>query len=114
MAYQTATNPQTGEKVLLVGNQWMPVSQTATNERGQKAYLVNNQWLVDQTAVPPASAGFSLADTGRVAQQSLYGGLQTLTDLFGAGNAVSRDLSELQQEAASKLSEERKADIARR
>jgi hypothetical protein len=60
------------------------------------------------------SAGFSLADTGRAAQQGLYGGLQSLTDLFGAGNAVSRDLSALQQEAAAKMSEERKAEIARR
>jgi len=60
------------------------------------------------------SAGFSLADTGRAAQQGFYGGLQTLTDLFGAGNAVSKDLSALQQEAAGKMSEERKAEIARR
>ena len=114
MAYQTATNPQTGEKVLLVGDQWLPVKESATSERGQKAYLVNNQWLVDQPEAPPKSAGFSLKDTGRAAQQGLYGGLQALTDLFGAGNVVSKDLTELQQEAASKLSEERKAEIARR
>ena len=114
MAYQTATNPQTGEKVLLVGDQWVPVSESATNERGQKAYLVNNQWLTDQPEAPAKSAGFSLKDTGRTAQQGLYGGLQALTDLFGTGNVVSKDLTELQQEAAGKLSEERKAEIARR
>lgn len=77
------------------------------------------QDLISQqiSGAPPAeakSAGFSLKDTGRAAQQGLYGGLQALTDLFGAGNAVSKDLTELQQEAAGKMSEERKAEIARR
>ena len=73
------------------------------------------QAVQDQLNAPaPKSAGFSLKDTGRAAQQGLYGGLQALTDLFGAGNVVSKDLTELQQEAASKLSEERKAEIARR
>jgi len=60
------------------------------------------------------SAGFSVSDTARAAQQGLYGGIQTLTDLFGAGNVASKGLTELQQEAASKMSEERKAEIARR
>jgi hypothetical protein len=74
-------------------------------------------WQAVQTqlnAPEPQAAGFSLKDTGRAAQQSFYGGLQTLTDLFGAGNTASQALTELQQEAASKLSEERKAEIARR
>ena len=73
------------------------------------------QAVQEQLNAPePQAAGFSLKDTARVAQQSLYGGLQTLTDLFGAGNVASKGLTELQQEAASKLSEERKAEIARR
>jgi hypothetical protein len=48
MAIQTATNPQTGETVALVNGQWVPVGQTATNDRGQKAYLVNNNWIMDE------------------------------------------------------------------
>jgi hypothetical protein len=80
----------------------------------QAQTLLNQQFAVKPPAPPVGSAGFSLGDTGRVAQQGLYGGLQSLTDLFGAGNAVSRDLSALQQEAAGKMSEERKAEIARR
>lgn len=60
MAIQTATNPQTGETVALVNNQWVPVGQTATNDKGQKAYLVNNQWLTDgAVAAPVKDAGFS-------------------------------------------------------
>jgi len=38
MAIQTATNSETGEVVALVDGQWMPVSQTAFNEKKEKAY----------------------------------------------------------------------------
>ena len=58
MAIQTATNPETGETVALVGNQWVPVQQTASNDQGKKAYLVNNQWLTDAPAAPVKDAGF--------------------------------------------------------
>jgi Large polyvalent protein associated domain 38 len=58
MALQTATNPETGEKVVLVGNQWVPISQTATNDKGQKAYLVNNQWLTEPIAAPKPEPTF--------------------------------------------------------
>ena len=80
----------------------------------QAETLLNRQFAPQPEEPPVGPAGFSLKDTGRAAQQGLYGGLQSLTDLFGAGNVVSKDLSALQQEAASKLSEERKAEIARR
>ena len=48
MAIQTATNPETGERIALVGDQWQPVSQSATNDKGVKAFLVNNKWFVDE------------------------------------------------------------------
>lgn len=48
MAIQTATNPETGERVALVGDQWQPVAQTATNDKGVKAFLVGDKWLVDE------------------------------------------------------------------
>jgi hypothetical protein len=57
MAIQTATNPQTGERVALVGGVWQPIVQTATNKAGAKAYLVGSEWLVDDTVAPkPAPA----------------------------------------------------------
>jgi hypothetical protein len=98
----------------------LPDGRIATVEIPDGLSVQQAQTLLNQQFAPKAEeptvgpAGFSLKDTGRVAQQGLYGGLQTLTDLFGAGNAVSKDLSALQQEAAGKLSEERKAEIARR
>ena len=45
---QRAVNPQTGEVLFLVNNQWTPPSQVAKNPKtGQMAYLVNNQWQID-------------------------------------------------------------------
>lgn len=55
MALQTATNPTTGERVVLVGDQWQPITQSATNKEGAKAYLVNGKWLTDEAATPPAT-----------------------------------------------------------
>lgn len=54
MGLQTATNPKTGERVVLVGDQWQPIQQSATNKEGMKAYLVGDQWLTDDAA--PAAA----------------------------------------------------------
>ena len=45
---QTATNPDTGEKVVLIGSEWKPFTQSATNPQGVKAFLVNNQWMSDE------------------------------------------------------------------
>lgn len=50
MALQTATNPETGKKVVLVGDTWQPVLQSATNKEGAKAYLVGDKWLSDTEA----------------------------------------------------------------
>lgn len=42
-----AVNPQTGEVLFLVNNQWTPPSRTAKNpQTGQSAYLVNNEWQI--------------------------------------------------------------------
>ena len=58
MAIQTATNPQTGERVALVGGEWQPIAQTATNKAGAKAYLVGSEWLVDDVVTQkPAPVG---------------------------------------------------------
>ena len=48
MALQTATNPETGDRVALVGDSWQPILQSATNKEGAKAYLVGNNWLTDE------------------------------------------------------------------
>jgi hypothetical protein len=55
MALQTATNPDTGERVALVGGEWKPIEQSATNNEGVKAYLIGGSWVTDQAA-PKAKA----------------------------------------------------------
>ena len=74
MGFKTATNPDTGERVVLVGNRWEPFTQSATNDKGDKAYLVNNKWVIDElaaeaepaaapTPTPPAAAPPAAAPT---------------------------------------------------
>ncbi len=52
MTLQTATNPDTGERVALVEGEWKPITQSATNAEGVKAYLVGGSWVVDDRATP--------------------------------------------------------------
>lgn len=59
--YRTATNRQTGERVILIGEEWKPVQQSATSKDGRKAYLVEGAWLTDdgpspQPEAPPSGA----------------------------------------------------------
>lgn len=52
---QTATNPETGEKVALIGGQWVPVTQTATNpETGQRVGFAGNRWVSIGSVTPAA------------------------------------------------------------
>ena len=50
MALQTATNPDTGERVVLVGDAWQPIEKSATNESGAKAYLAGGKWHTEDMA----------------------------------------------------------------
>jgi hypothetical protein len=61
MTLQTATNPNTGERVALVDGSWMPITQTATNAQGVKAYLVGGSWVVDDRAAPAAAPAATTA-----------------------------------------------------
>jgi hypothetical protein len=57
MALQTATNPQTGERLALVGDAWQPIKQSATNKEGVKAYLIGDSWLTDTPDVKTDAKG---------------------------------------------------------
>jgi GNAT superfamily N-acetyltransferase len=58
---ERAVNPQTGEVLFLVNNQWMPPAQVAKNDKGDTAYLVNNQWEIVPGAAPAQSGLASIA-----------------------------------------------------
>jgi hypothetical protein len=51
---QRAVNPQTGEVLFLVDNEWKKPEQTAVNPKtGERAFLVNNAWEVMPAFKPP-------------------------------------------------------------
>jgi len=58
MALQTATNPDTGERVVLIGDAWQPIEKSATNEAGAKAYLSGGKWHTENTKAPPKEKSF--------------------------------------------------------
>jgi hypothetical protein len=67
---QRAVNPQTGEVLFLVNNQWVPPSSTAKNpETGQSAYLVNNEWQIVDPIKKPEEPGFLERVTGFTSDQ---------------------------------------------
>ena len=58
---QRAVNPQTGEVLFLVDNQWVPPAQTAKNDKGDTAYLVGNKWEIVPGVPAPVVAAPALA-----------------------------------------------------
>jgi hypothetical protein len=84
MALQTATNPETGERLALVGDAWQPIKQSATNKEGVKAYLIGDSWLTDE---PPAAETRSNVgvELPRFAKENpnLYAGLVKARQLAG-------------------------------
>jgi hypothetical protein len=101
MALQTATNPTTGERVALVGDQWQPITQSATNKQGVKAYLVGGNWLTDDatTATPAPSTGVP----GPRAGPSAYGAAPSnpiLKALYAPAVGFYRGLQDITDTAA--------------
>lgn len=84
MALQTATNPETGERLALVGDSWKPITQSATNKEGVKAYLIGDKWLTDTPAEPEARQNVG-AELPAFAKDSpnLYSGLVKTRQMLG-------------------------------
>ena len=100
---QTATNPQTGERVVLINGQWLPFTQSATDDKGQKAFLSGGQWIVApsmaQAPEKPTTGAFAAGVKSYLPQvQETFGGLKTLLGVgaervLGEGQ-ISRGLIE--------------------
>lgn len=56
MGLQTATNPKTGERLALIGDQWQPILKSATNKEGAKAFLVGDKWHTSDAVDTPKSS----------------------------------------------------------
>jgi hypothetical protein len=101
MGLQTATNPDTGERVVLVGDQWKPFTETATNDKGVKAYLTGDKWLTDEGPAAPVTpkkqqgffdiltspfeAGLSLAQKPRAEQAAFIAPTVEALGMVGGG-----------------------------
>jgi len=118
MAVQTATNPQTGERVALINGRWVPYTQSATNPKtGDKAFLVNGQWFTAGVSVPAPTppkeeSGFfrQLADVPVQFASGATTGVRLISDFFGADNPVSQNIREVEGWLDSLLSAEAKKD----
>lgn len=53
---QTATNPETGETVVLIDGAWKKAAQVATNDAGENAYLLEGKWVSDSESATPKEA----------------------------------------------------------
>lgn len=88
MGLQTATNPDTGERVVLVGDQWKPFTETATNDKGVKAYLTGDKWLTDES--PAAGSLVSQIPTERGANLALtpQAPVSLIDKIYGAAEVL--------------------------
>jgi GNAT superfamily N-acetyltransferase len=109
---QRAVNPQTGEVLFLVNNQWTPPSQVATNpDTGQMAYLVNNQWQVEPKKKEEESGVLrQAADIPVQVSRGAVMGVRMLSDTLGANNPVSQALSGAEDYLGELLSAEAQKD----
>jgi hypothetical protein len=132
---QRAVNPQTGEVLFLVNNQWVPPSQTARNPKtGQFAYLVNNEWQIadpfkkeekeeDQgflgrflEAAKPEPFTREVLDIPLKVAQGTVGTTRAISDAFGANNAFSQNVKGVEDylaRLASAQSQQDSAEIGR-
>ena len=67
---QTAYNPDTGDTLVLVDNEWVKPDQIAKNDAGEAAYLIKNQWMLPGQELKPTEP------TGIIGQAANYVGDQ--------------------------------------
>ena len=104
MAYQTATNPDTGERLILVNDAWQKIEKSATNKAGEKAYLVQGSWLTPEAkpeapTTAPASEGMPQERSiGQAIMQAptdigmgIYKGFKNVSDTLIKGGASAVD-----------------------
>jgi len=129
MAIQTATNPQTGERVALIDGQWQPFTQSATNAQGQKAFLIGGEWITEGAIAPAPSKertfGEAIKDIGAGAVSGagalvqlpgqLYGlatGDMSETGALGLGKEIQKYGEEMKSAGLKAREQERAQKIA--
>jgi hypothetical protein len=115
MAIQTATNPETGERIALINGRWMPFTQSATNDSGQKAFLVGGKWVADgaaQKEKPAEESGVlrQAADVPVSVARGATMGVRMIADAFGANNPVSNTIKGVEDYLGGLMSAQSKND----
>lgn len=82
---QTATNPDTGETLVLIGSEWRKPQQSATGDGGAKAFLVDGEWHTTEGGA--AVGNPSIQRQGRGALGSVPSAAESMTKIGGAGVA---------------------------
>jgi len=110
-----AVNPQTGEVVFLVNDEWVSPSQTAVNEAGDKAFLVNNEWIVPPPPAPTPKPivtpyeqmASSVSDEGgiKASDYAKLFGAGAVKGTLGAPEAVMAGSTGISREALTKPTE---------
>lgn len=99
---RVATNPDTGESVVFINDEWVKPESVAKNDKGEQAFLVNGQWIKESeepSVAKPAMANPNIAaqvETARnlqrpTANQSL-GTIGGATVLGGIAGALSPEI----------------------
>ena len=79
---QTAYNPETGDTLVLVDNQWVKPEQIAKNDAGETAYLINNQWVLPGQTLESTGSSSVASDIGK-----LFGAC-AISSVAGAPEAI--------------------------
>ena len=125
-----AVNPETGEVLFLVNNQWTPPSRTARNpETGQFAYLVNNEWQIADPFKPqqkeeegffdrfleaakPEALTREVLDVPLKFSEGVVTTSRAITEAFGANNELAQSLRGVEDYLAGLASAQSKQDSA--
>jgi Large polyvalent protein associated domain 38 len=99
----TAINPETGEVLVLAGDEWVKPDQVAKNDAGESAYLVKNQWVLPgQNYQPPAAQGISgiSGDIGKLISSAALGSAAGVPEAVqSAASGAARENTFLPTEA---------------
>lgn len=88
---QRAVNPDTGEVLYLVNNQWVPPAKVATNpDTGAIAHLVGNEWQV----MPAAKPSSDLPALDSNLKGSVLAGTKLPTDAPPMGNRMLTEVGQ--------------------
>lgn len=110
---QTATNPKTGERVVLIGNRWVPFQKTATNkETGEQVAYAGGRWIPIGAPKEESSWTDAVTDPLVGAVQGFLGVTKSITDVAGADNVVSRKLAEANDYVGQFMSAAERQDMA--